>query len=379
MSSKRDYYEILGVGKNASPEELKKAYRKLAVKYHPDKNQGDKAAEAKFQELSEAYSVLSDSKKKAQYDQFGHAAFSAGGAGGFQGGGFGDFGDMFGDLFGDIFNTGFGGSSRQYSSRTQRGQRGRDIEFSITVDFQTLAFGGEKEITVPSYDLCSTCSGTGVKKGHSLQTCSTCHGSGEVVTRQGFFTMARPCPQCGGKGKLNTNPCTDCSGTGYKQTNKKISVNIPAGIDDGQTLKLRGKGQPGKDGGAAGDLYLLIKVKKHELFEREGSSIICSIPVSYATLALGGEIEIPTLEGFVKMKIPAGTQSGKVFRLKGKGIYNLGGYSRGDEYVTLSLEVPTHLTKEQKKAIKELDKSLSSEKHSPRVTNYEKKYLNKNI
>ena len=356
--TKRDYYEVLGVNRNANADEIKKAYRKNALKYHPDRNSGDSTAETKFKELTEAYEILKNPSKKNTYDQFGHdglnnSGFGTGGSSPFGSGGFSN-----GDIFGDLFGNFFGQSSGNGRSQT-RAQKGRDLEANITVDFEDIAFGTEKEIKVPNYDLCSSCTGTGVKDGKQLETCPTCQGRGEVQTRQGFFTVSRTCSTCSGAGSVNKNPCRQCSGTGYKKINKKIKINIPAGIETGQTLKLTGKGQPGKNGGRYGDMYLHITVREHDFFERDDVDIYCEVPITFAQAVLGSEIEVPTLEGIVKMKIPAGTQSGKKFRLASRGIYRHGGYSRGDEYIIVKVETPIKLSKTQKEIIAKISKETS--------------------
>lgn len=357
--TKRDYYEILGVSKTATVDEIKKAYRKLAMQYHPDKNSGSKEAEEKFKEATEAYSVLSDPENKKKYDQFGHAAFSQGagaGAGGFQGfgGDFSGFEDVFGDIFGSFFGGGFsGGTSGGRSSRTT-GRPGRDLKYDLEVTFEEAAFGTSKEIEVRRKDRCQTCSGSGAKKGTTSQTCSQCKGAGQVRVSQGFFTLSQTCNVCYGSGSVIKDPCTDCSGTGLKSHKSKISVKIPAGIDNGQRLKLRGEGEPGANGGPNGDLYVQVGVKEHAIFQREDSEIVCEVPISYAKAVLGCELEVPTLEGMTKIKIPAGTQSGKIFRLRGKGIQILGTNSRGDQHVRVNIVVPKKLSDKKKKLIESL-------------------------
>lgn len=377
-SAKRDFYEVLGIQKGASADEIKKAYRKLALKHHPDRTSGDKESETKFKEATEAYEVLSDPTKRTKYDQFGHSGvdpnFGSGFGGGTNfGGGFsggGDFGDVFGDIFGDIFgggNSPFGGSRKKSSIR-----RGRDAEFTLTVTFEEASFGAEKEITIPSNKVCSECKGTGVAGGAKPETCPTCGGSGEVFVRQGFFSMSRPCSTCHGTGTIIKNPCKACKGSGTTKINKKLVVKIPAGIDDGQTLKLSGEGEAGLNGGPSGDLYVHVSVQRHDFFERRGIDILCEIPVSFVQATLGSEVDVPTLDGIVKMKIPSGTQSGRLFRLSGKGVYRLGAHSRGDQIVHVIVETPTKLSKEQVDLLKRFD-SLNSSSSTPIYSKYRDK------
>jgi molecular chaperone DnaJ len=363
LSVKRDFYEVLGVGKNASAEDIKKAYRKLALKYHPDRNPNNKESENKFKEATEAYEVLSDTNKKAKYDQFGHAGVDpnfgagAGGGGATFTGGFGDFGDVFGDIFGDLFNGGGGGGfagQRRSSSR-----RGVDLETNMDVSFEDAAFGGEREMSIASAKACTACGGTGVEGRGHLETCPTCKGSGQVFVRQGFFSMGRTCSTCGGTGSINKNPCKTCRGTGNVRATKKLKVKIPAGISDGQTLKLAGEGEPGKNGGPTGDLYVHITVRPHPFFQRHNFDVLCEVPVTFYQAAVGAEIDVPTLDGLVKMKVPAGTQSGKTFRLHGKGIYKLGGHTRGDQMVHVYVETPVKLSREQAELLKKLESRMS--------------------
>lgn len=346
MDGKRDYYEILGVSRNASEEEIKKAYRKLALKYHPDRNPGDKGSEEKFKEISEAYHVLADSQKRAQYDQFGHAAFGDGGpfAGGF------DFTAGFEDIFSDIFGEFFGTGTGRRRSRTQRGE---DLRYNLTISFEEAVFGVEKKIKVPRQGTCDVCGGSGSKPGMAPRTCPTCRGRGQISFQQGFFSVSRTCNHCRGQGMVIADPCSACGGAGRVRKLHTISVKIPAGVDNGSQLKLRGEGEGGAVGGPPGDLYVVIQVEPHPLFVRDGLDIICEVPISFVQAALGAEIDVPTLEGKVKMKIASGTQSGKVFRLKGKGVKDVHGYHRGDELVRLFVEVPTHLTARQKELLKE--------------------------
>jgi len=376
-SSKKDFYEVLGVQKGASADEIKKAYRKLALKYHPDRNPGEKNkdSEDKFKEATEAYEVLSDPTKKSKYDQFGHAGVEPNfGQGGFGGGGSyggnfngGDFGDVFSDIFGDIFG-GSGGSSRKKSSI----KRGRDSEFTMEVLFEEAAFGAEREINIPSSKSCSDCHGSGVAGGGKPETCPTCQGSGEVFVRQGFFSMSRTCSTCHGTGTVIKNPCKICRGAGVTKITKKLVVKIPAGIDDGQTLKLAGEGDSGVGGGPNGDLYVHVAIKKHDFFERRGTDILCEIPITFTQATLGSEVEVTTLDGVVKMKIPAGTQSGRLFRLSGKGVYRLGGYSRGDQLVHVVVETPVKLSKEQTELLKKFE-TLTSGSSTPIYSKYKDK------
>jgi molecular chaperone DnaJ len=361
--AKRDYYEILAVSRTASPEEIKKAYRKLAIQFHPDKNPGDKASEEKFKEASEAYEVLSDSSKRQSYDQFGHAAFQGGAGGGnpFGGGGFGGgFSDL-NDIFGDIFSEVFGGQAGARGGR-RAGKRGSDLRFDLQVTFEEAAFGAEKEIVIAKDIACKTCNGSGAKPGTSAETCKSCRGAGEVRFQQGFFTLSKPCSECQGTGQVIAQKCSTCRGSGKKHEDVHLEVKIPAGIDSGQKLKLKGEGDPGSKGGPAGDLYVVIHVKDHPFFRRDGYEVFCEVPVSFTQAALGSEIEVPTLDGPVKLKIPAGTQSHKKFRLRNKGVSHLNGRDRGDQFVTVLVEIPTKLTGEQK-ALLERFSSLSQESY----------------
>ncbi len=365
---KRDYYEVLGVSKTASDDEIKKAYRKLAKKYHPDLNPGDKEAEQKFKEANEAYEVLSDSTKRARYDQFGHAGvdpnYGAGAPGGGFGGGFGgfDMGDL-GDIFEGFFGGGFG-SSRRANPNAPR--RGGDLQTSCTISFFEACKGVKREISIQRMETCSDCHGTGSEPGHSAQTCPDCHGTGQVRVTQrtplGSMTSSRPCSRCGGKGKIVTNPCKKCNGNGRIRVTKKIEVSIPAGIDDGQTLAVRGQGDSGINGGPAGDLHVTVSVRPDTLFKRDGYDIWCEIPLTYMQAALGDELTVPTIDGKVKYTIPEGTQPGTVFRLRGKGVQNLNGRGRGDQYVEVTVEVPKGLSKAQKDALRNFDKLLTDEK-----------------
>ena len=355
---KRDYYEVLGVSKGASEDELKRAYRKLAKQYHPDLNPGDKAAEAKFKEVNEAYGVLSDKDKRAKYDQFGHAGvdpnFGAGG-GGF--GGF-DMGDIdLGDIFGSFFGGGFGGGGGfSGGSRRSGPQKGESLRASVTLTFEESAFGCEKELNLTRTERCEDCQGSGCAAGSSPETCPDCHGTGTVRMQQrtpfGVMSTTGECPKCHGTGKLIKNPCKSCGGTGSVRRQKRITVTIPAGIDDGQAVSLRGQGNAGKNGGPAGDLIVGVRIKPHPQFRREGTTVLYEQPISFVQAALGAELEIPTIDGKVKYTLPAGTQTGKTFRLRGKGIPELRGGGRGDQYVTVNVQVPTSLNAEQKEALR---------------------------
>jgi len=344
-AAKKDYYELLGVNRNAGDDDLKKAYRKLALQYHPDRNPGDKQAEEKFKQISEAYSVLSDSQKRAQYDQYGHAAFGDGGP--FAGGGF-DFSGGFEDVFGDIFGEFFGGGGRR------RGHsRGEDLRYNLSLKFEEAVAGTEKKIKIPRHGLCETCRGNGAKPGTTPQTCPTCRGRGQVAFQQGFFSVSRTCNQCQGQGSIIKDPCATCSGAGRLRAMHTLSVKIPASVDTGSRLKLRGEGETGPVGGNPGDLYVVIQVESHPIFVRENLDILCDVPISFVQAALGAEIDVPTLDGKVKMKIPAGTQSGKVFRMKGRGIKDVQGFQQGDQHVHVTVETPTHLTSKQKELLRE--------------------------
>ena len=356
MNGKKDYYELLGVQRSAGEDDIKKAYRKLALKYHPDRNPGDKQAEDKFKQVSEAYQVLSDPQKRAQYDQFGHAAFGDSGpfAGGF------DFTAGFEDIFGDIFGEFFGAGT---SRRRSRG-RGEDLRYNLSLSFEEAVSGTEKKIKVPRHGTCETCRGTGARPGTAPQTCPTCRGRGQVSFQQGFFSVSRTCNQCHGQGTIISDPCPTCGGAGRVRKMHTLSVKIPPGVDTGSRLKLRGEGELGAGGGPAGDLYVVIHVEPHPIFVRDQLDIICDVPISFVQAALGAEIDVPTLDGKVKMKIPAGTQSGKVFRLKGKGVRDVQGYHQGDQHVRVTVETPTHLTSRQKELLKEFA-AISGEEVNP--------------
>ena len=361
--AKRDYYEVLGVSKSASADEIKKSYRRLAMKYHPDRNKDDDAAsEKKFKEAKEAYEVLKDSEKKATYDQFGHEGLQrgAGGAGGF--GGAEGFSDIFGDVFGDIFGGGRRGGGPQVF-------RGADLGYELKLDLENAVAGDTVEIDVPTQVGCGTCSGSGAKKGSAPETCSTCGGAGQVRMQQGFFSVQQTCPACKGAGTTISNPCDECHGRGRVRKTRTLSVKVPAGVDDGDRIRLSGEGEAGRNGGPAGDLYVELRVSKHKIFERDGANLACEVPISFASATLGGEVELPTLNGNVSLKIPAGTQSGKVFRLRGKGVTTVRDPRQGDLFATVSVETPINLTAEQQELLEKFDAAVQSggDKHSPRA------------
>ena len=367
MAEKRDYYEVLGVSKNASEDEIKRAYKKLARKYHPDMNPGDKEAEEKFKEVNEANEVLSNPEKKAKYDQFGFAGVDpnyGAGQGGYGGAGGFDFGDL-GDIFGSFFGGGFGGGGRRNPNAPQRGE---SIRASLSVEFTEAAFGCEKSITIDRSEQCPTCKGKGCAPGTTPEVCTQCHGTGTVTQAQrtpfGMMQSQTVCPKCRGKGQIIHQPCPDCRGAGAVRKRRTIQVNIPAGIDNGQTISLRGQGHSGKNGGPAGDLLITVMVRPHEIFRRDGTAVFCEAPITFTQAVLGGTLEIPTIDGKVKYDIPEGTQTGTVFRLRGKGIPVLNG--RGDQYVTVNIETPRNLNREQKEALKKFSESLGEgnyEKH----------------
>lgn len=359
MANKRDYYEVLGVEKSASQDEIKKAFRKAAKENHPDLHPGDAEAEARFKEIQEAYEVLSDEQNRAKYDQFGHAAFDpayggAGGGGGF--GGFGGFGDINVDL-GDIFESFFGGGGRSRASANAP-RKGKNISVSLNITFEEAAFGATKEINVSRIEPCSDCHGSGCANGTTPEVCSECHGTGSVRTQTrtafGVMSSTAPCSRCGGSGKIIHDPCSTCRGKGSVRRNRKISVNIPAGVDDGMTVSVRGQGNQGSNGGPNGDLLVAIGVLEHEYFHRDGTSVLYELPLSITQASLGAEMQVPTLDGSVVLKIPESTQSGAVFRLRGKGIASVNGGARGDQYVTVSVQIPKGLTSEQKELLARL-------------------------
>ena len=378
MAEKRDYYEVLGVSKGASDDEIKKSFRKKAKQYHPDLNPGDAEAEKKFKEINEAYGVLSDPEKKQRYDQFGHAgvdpSYNAGGGGGF--GDFGGFGGGFGG-FGDIFDTFFGGGMGGMggAARANAPTQGEDVHLRINITFEESAFGCEKEISYTRKSVCKSCKGTGAKDGTELETCSQCGGRGFISTVQrtilGNVQSQRPCPSCGGKGKIVKTPCPDCHG-GIVSESKKTKVKIPAGIDDGQTLTLRGQGHAGRNGGPAGDVYISVSVSEHQIFERRGIDIYCEVPISFTDAALGCEMTVPTLEGKIKYNVPEGTQTDSTFRFKGKGIPRLGTKSRGDMYVTVTVEVPKKLNAKQKELLQKFAETVTDKNHEKKTSFFEK-------
>ena len=357
MSDKRDYYEVLGVSKGASDDELKKAYRKLAKKYHPDLNPNNKEAETRFKEVNEAYEVLSDSQKRARYDKFGHAANDPNS--GF--GGFGGQGGFDGFDFGDIFESFFGGGFGQRNQRANNGpRRGNDLKYILDVTFLEAAFGVEKEISIQRMETCDVCHGTGGKQGEKPVTCKNCNGKGQINYKQstpfGQFITTKTCEVCRGQGTVVLHPCTKCSGRGHIKQNRKIKINIPAGIDNGQSISIRGEGEAGQRGGVPGDLYVSIRIKEHPIFKRRDNNVYCEMPITFIQATLGAEIEVPTIDGRVKYSIPEGTQTGTMFRLKGKGIKTLRGGGRGDQYVTVKVEIPKRLKENQKAILREFDK-----------------------
>lgn len=355
MAAKRDYYEVLGVGQSAGAEEIKKAYRKIALKSHPDKNPGDAAAEERFKEASEAYQVLCDPERRAQYDRFGHAAFEQGaGFGGFDFSS-GGFEEIFGDIFGDFF-----GGQRRGRSRTRRGE---DLRYDLEITFEEAVFGVEKTVRVPRLAVCEDCKGSGSKNGTPRETCSACRGSGQLRFQQGLFSIAKTCGQCQGQGSVLRDPCRKCGGAGAVRIQHTLSVRIPAGVDTGSRLKLRGEGENGLHGGTAGDLYVVLHVREHPLFGREGNDIVCDVPIGFTQAALGAEIDVPTPHGKVKMKVPAGTQSGNVFRLKGKGVPDVRGYGHGDALVRVVVETPKKLNSRQRELLEEFARLSGEEVH----------------
>ena len=369
--TKRDYYDVLGINKSASPEQIKSAYRKLAVKYHPDKNKGDKSSEEKFKEASEAYHILSNTERKQNYDNFGHAAFENGGGGR---GGFGnfDFSSNFSDIFEDFFGEGFGGGRRSRKSNN----RGSDLRYDLSISLNEAFSGKKQDIKFSTSEKCDVCKGTGSKPGHRPSACSMCGGHGQVRSSQGFFTVQQTCPQCGGSGEQITHPCTSCGGQGKKKASKRLSVTIPKGVDDGTRIRLAGKGEAGSRGAGSGDLYLFINVYSHDLFKRSDENLYFECPISIADAALGTTIEIPTIDGGkAKIKIPSGTQSGKQLRLKGKGMPYIRGSGYGDLYVQLNTEVPISLNKEQKELLEKF-RQIENEKSNPSIKKFFEKAKN---
>ncbi|MBQ4150176.1 MAG: molecular chaperone DnaJ [Clostridia bacterium] len=372
MAEKRDYYEVLGVEKSAGASEIKKAYYKLAKKYHPDVNPGDSEAEKKFKEINEAYAILSDEDKKAKYDQFGHAAFENGGAGGGYGAGFEGF--DFGDIFSSFFGGGFGGGSSQ--SRRNAPQRGDDIYARITLTFEEAVRGCKKDVSFGRVQKCADCSGSGAKSGTTAETCKKCGGSGQVRVQQrtmfGVMQSMQTCDECRGRGKIIKEPCTNCRGTGYVKISKNLTVTIPAGVDNGSNISIRGMGNEGRNGGPAGDLIITVSVKPHEVFERDGSDIYCEVPINYWEAVLGDEVEIPTLDGKDKLTIPAGTQTGTTFTLRGKGVTRVNSSYRGNLYIIVKVDVPKNPSAKQRELLEELAKSYGDKVKSKKESFFKK-------
>ena len=365
--AKKDYYEVLGVNRDASEDDLKKSYRKLAMKWHPDRNPDNPRAEEHFKEAKEAYEVLTDAQKRAAYDQFGHAGVDPSAAGG-AGAGFGGFGDAFGDIFGDIFGGGAAGGGRQRSTVF----RGADLRYNLEISLEDAARGTETRIRIPALEECETCHGSGAKPGTQPTTCTTCGGHGQVRMQQGFFSIQQTCPRCHGTGKMVTNPCGTCSGSGRIKKHKTLAVKIPAGVDEGDRIRLSGEGEAGVNGGPSGDLYVVMQIKPHNVFTRDHNDLHCEMPVSFSIAALGGEIEIPTLDGYAKIKIPAETQTGKIFRLRGKGIKGVRSSSHGDLQCHVVVETPVSLTSRQKELLQEFEaiSSKDAARHNPRANSW---------
>ncbi|SDI96710.1 molecular chaperone DnaJ [Ferrimonas sediminum] len=364
--SKRDFYEVLGVARDASERDIKKAYKRLAMKFHPDRNPGDTQAEESFKEVKEAYEILTDSEKRAAYDQFGHAGVDPNRGGGGFGGGGGDFGDIFGDVFGDIFGGGRRGGGRSGPSR------GNDLRYNMELSLEEAVKGITKEIRIPVLTSCDSCHGSGAKKGSSAQTCGTCHGQGQVQMRQGFFAVNQTCPTCHGKGKVIKDPCNKCHGQGRVEKTKTLSVKIPAGVDTGDRIRLSGEGEAGEMGAPAGDLYVQVHVKDHPIFQRDGNNLYCEVPIGFSTAAVGGDIEVPTLDGRVNLKVSAETQTGRMFRLRGKGVKSVRSHAVGDLICKVIIETPVNLTERQKELLREFDQTMegSSKKHSPKAEGF---------
>ena len=362
--SKRDYYEVLGVSRDVNEADLKKAYRRLAMKHHPDRNQDNEESETRFKEAKEAYDVLSNAQKRAAYDQFGHAGVDSSAGAGTGGFGGDPFGDIFGDVFGDIFGGGRRGGSRV--------QRGSDLRYNLELSLEDAVAGTSVNIRVPTLVVCSTCDGSGAKKGTSATTCTTCGGVGQVRMQQGFFSVQQTCPNCRGQGKTITDPCTDCHGQGRTQKHKTLSVKVPAGVDNGDRIRLAGEGEAGEQGGPSGDLYVQIQVKPHPIFRREENDLMCEMPISIGTATLGGELEVPTLRGRIKLKIPPETQSGKVFRMRSKGVRSVRGGATGDLLCRVNVETPVNLSSRQKELLREFENSIqeAGQHHSPQSASW---------
>lgn len=375
-----DYYSLLGVAKSATADEIKKAYRKLAVKYHPDKNPDDKQAEDKFKEISEAYEVLSDQNKRSQYDQYGHDAFKRAGRGGASGG-FGGFHDPF-DIFREVFSGGGGGGGSIFddlfgggsSTRSRTGPKdGSDLRYDMEIDFEEAVYGADKTITIPKLETCSHCKGAGCEPGSSKSTCGRCGGTGQVSLTQGFFSVRQTCSSCNGTGQIIKNPCKTCHGEGRVRKERKLQIHIPPGVDTGSRLRVAGEGEGGLRGGRSGDLYVVIHVSPHEIFQRDNLDILCELPIDFVTATMGGTVEAPTVTGKTKVKIPEGTQNGTILRLRGKGMPSLRGGGRGDQHIKIFVEVPTHLNKEQKEILKQFSESFDNSKHHPMRESFLKK------
>ncbi|MDP1707570.1 MAG: molecular chaperone DnaJ [Gammaproteobacteria bacterium] len=364
--AKRDFYEILGVARNASEDDLKKAYRKLAMKYHPDRNPDDAQSEEKFKEAKEAYEVLNDARKRSAYDQFGHAGVDSAAAAAGAGARGADFSDIFSDVFGDIFGGGRAGA------RSSTAYSGADLRYNLALSLEDAVRGTTVKIRIPAHVACGTCAGTGAKAGTSPTTCTTCGGNGQIRMQQGFFALQQPCPRCHGSGKLIQHPCETCHGKGRVQEHKTLSVKIPAGVDTGDRIRLSGEGEAGEQGGPSGDLYVQVSVREHAIFKRQDSNLYCEMPISIATATLGGELDIPTLEGRVKLKIPPETQTGKVFKLRGKGVRSVRGGAVGDLLCRVIVETPVNLNSRQKALLEELDESLQTggTRHSPQASSW---------
>ncbi|RUO47755.1 molecular chaperone DnaJ [Pseudidiomarina aquimaris] len=368
--AKPDFYEVLGVSRDASERDIKKAYKRMAMKYHPDRTKGDKELELKFKEVKAAYEVLMDPQKRAAYDQYGHAAFEQG-QGGFGGGGAGaaDFADIFGDVFGDIF-----GGGRRGGGRAQA-QRGADLRYNLELSLEEAVRGKEVELKIPKLSECEDCDGSGARNGSSAETCSHCHGAGHIQMRQGFFAVQQPCPHCRGRGKVIKDPCRTCHGEGRVERTKTLNVKIPAGVDTGDRIRLNGEGEAGEMGAPAGDLYVQVHVREHPIFKRDGNNLYCEVPLSFTHAALGGEIQVPTLDGKVKLKIPAETQTGKLFRMRGKGVRSVRTGATGDLICKVVLETPVNLSDEQKDLLRQLDDSMGSGEEAARYRPKEKGFF----